>query len=270
VANCGENVSRQYDEAVPEPPPDTSAPQSGSSRRARETSPPVAGDLASGRRPSGAADQVASIIRAAETTAELMRADAEERVRDRIAEGDRAASYRIRAAEEEAQEIIGAARAEAERLLNQARERDEQARAAAASEGLAIIARAQESAAEAVTEAAQAAARSRLEAETYSRELLGEARSIAGEVRGEGLELVNHLRQMDDSLRANAERLLRDVQSVHSQMMARIERVEAHQRQVTGRPAERPAERRTGGRPDPGTGSAADGDFDVPEFIPRR
>jgi len=217
-----------------------------------------------------AADRVASILTAAEAAAEQMRTAAEDRVRSRIAEGDRAAGYRVQAAEEEAAEILASARMEAERLLRDARLRDAEAKTTATSEALTIIGNAQQSAEETLASAAETAQRHRLEAETYTRDLLSEARLTAQEVRTEGLELVANLRQMGDSLRANAERILRDVQGVHSQMVARIDRVEG---------------RRTGGssesrRPrSDGSGTVARGAFDVesdgdlpdvPEFIPPR
>jgi vacuolar-type H+-ATPase subunit E/Vma4 len=175
---------------------------------------------------ASAADRVQSILSAAEATAEEIRSETEARVRDRIAEGDRAADYRIQAAEEEAAEILA--------------------------------------------EAQEGASRSREDAERYTRELIDEARQTAQEVHGEGLELVANLRQMGDSLRANAERILRDVQDVHSHLVAKIDRVERATRQPSaGRPRTR-AERARALSRGP---FDADGDGeapDVPEFIPRR
>src|SRR5437899_784685 len=48
---------------------------------------------------AAAAERVAAIVAAAEEAAEKLRAEAEARMRERIAEGDRAAEYRMRAAE---------------------------------------------------------------------------------------------------------------------------------------------------------------------------
>src|ERR1700728_2050766 len=62
---------------------------------------------------SSVSDQVAAILTAAETTAEQLRDEAEQRLRSRIAEADRAAENRIKAAEEEASEIVRAAHEEA-------------------------------------------------------------------------------------------------------------------------------------------------------------
>jgi hypothetical protein len=110
---------------------------------------------------------------------------------------------------------------------------------------------------------------------------MSEARLTADDVRKEGLELVANLRQMGDSLRANAERIIRDVQSVHSQMLARIERAEGEGR-ATGSGIASAAPRDAGAvrrrRADGAWESARnrfeapEGDEipDVPEFIPRR
>ena len=219
----------------------------------------VSEDRPARTRPS-AADRVASILVAAETTADEVRQEAEIRVRARIAEGERAGQNRVDAAEAEATELIAGARSEAQRLAREARERDEAARTTATREALAIIARAQESADETLATAAEAATRSRSEAERSSREMLTDAHTTADAVRSEGMELVGNLRAMGDSLRANAERLLRDVQSLHSQMISRIEVVEATRHAaIDGRSR--------AGRPGPEAGGD---DVDVPEFIPRR
>jgi vacuolar-type H+-ATPase subunit H len=213
-----------------------------------------------------AADRVASILEAAEAAAEQIRSEAERRVTDRIAEGDRAAAFRVQAAEEEAAEILADARSHAERLTRDGRERDEQARTTATSEAVALLANARLEAKETLAQATEAATRSRQEAETYTRELLNDARLTANEVRTEGMELVDNLRQMGDSLRANAERLLRDVQSIHSQMVARIDRVEANGRLAPVARDSRPASSRSVTR----DSFDAGGDLpDVPEFIPR-
>jgi hypothetical protein len=41
------------------------------------------------------------------------------------------------------------------------------------------------------------------------------------------MEIVSELRQMGDALRGNAERLLRDIQAIHSRMLSRLDEVEA-------------------------------------------
>jgi vacuolar-type H+-ATPase subunit H len=217
---------------------------------------------------------VATILTAAEETAERIQHEAEERVRKRIAEGQRAADNRVGAAEEEAAEILASARAEADRLKRTGREQAERAKTAATSEALTIVANAQRNADETLEQATEAAANSQREAERYARELMSEARSASEEVRQEGLELAANLRQMGDSLRSNAELILRDVHSVHKQMMGRIERAEGG----SGTPAPRSSGPNRRPRSDGAWASArarfesSDGEEvpDVPEFIPRR
>jgi vacuolar-type H+-ATPase subunit H len=211
---------------------------------------------------------VASILSAAEEAADRIRSETESRARDRIAEGQRAAENRVRAAEEEAAELLATARTEADRIQREARQRGEEAKTMATNEALSVVAKAQQSADETLTEAREAAARTHEELERESREVLAEARATAQEVESEGLELVANLRQMGDSLRANAERILRDVQGVHSRMVARIDQAEGNGRDApaTRRP------RSAGGRETARSAfdSQTDGEIDVPEFIPPR
>jgi hypothetical protein len=103
-----------------------------------------------------------------------------------------------------------------------------------------------------------------------------DAHAAADGVRAEGLELVANLRQMGDSLRSNAERLLRDVQLIHTRMVDTLDQ--------TGGPwAERSgSSSRDGGRAwkssstslltAPRTSTRAtrglDQELEVPEFIP--
>ncbi len=220
-----------------------------------------------------AADRVASIVAAAEAAAERMRREAEERMTCRIAEGDRAADNRVKAAEDEAEEIVQLAQSEATRLRESARTESKQQKTAAATEALAVVGRAQEEADKTLAEAKAAAAKTKEDAEQQSRDLLREARTTATDVRTEGLEIVSNLREMGDSLRSNAERLLRDVQLVYSRMVAQIDRTDGGlppgarsgtpinaRRGAGGRTSTRPSARdRPGDRPD---------DLDVPEFIP--
>jgi len=102
-------------------------------------------------------------------------------------------------------------------------------------------------------EAREAAAEARHRAEGRARELIAEARAAAREVLREGETLSGNLRELSDSLRVNAERLLRDVREAHADLSARLDRAD----------------------PDRWAPSAADGraappEPDVPEFIPRR
>jgi vacuolar-type H+-ATPase subunit H len=186
------------------------------------------------------AARVAAILTAAEEAAERIRLDAEAKMQARIAEGDRAAENRVRAAEEEAKEIIAAARAEADSI-----------RAEAESKALETIARAEEEATKALDGASQRAA-----------SLLRDARAVAGEVKAEGTELTAHLRELSDSLRSNAGRLLRDILDAHAALIAELDRVD-------GGASATPSRRRTGTsrrQPPPTDG----GDLDVPEFVPGR
>lgn len=52
-----------------------------------------------------------------------------------------------------------------------------------------------------------------------------DARASADGVRAEGMELVSQLREMGDALRGNAERLLNDIQAIHSRMVGELKRV---------------------------------------------
>ncbi len=110
-----------------------------------------------------------------------------------------------------------------------------------------------------------------------------DARATADGVRSEGLELVSNLREMSNSLRANAERLLGDVQRVHSRLVAQIERVErvaggssasvAPRRgrgggREGGREAGREGGRERGGEESRTAEPAGEDGLEVPEFIP--
>jgi hypothetical protein len=148
-------------------------------------------------------------------------------------------------------------------------------------------------------EAGEESARLRTEATERSRELIKGARQAAGMVSADGQDIVQNLRDLGDSMRSNATRLLRDVQVIHSALLAQIDRVdpdgefaEAVGREVTPadpgldlrsraqreaddrRAAERrdsdrrsdsrrAEERRRGSRREPG-----DDGLDIPEFIP--
>ena len=64
------------------------------------------------------------------------------------------------------------------------------------------------------------AIKARADAEERARRMVLDARATADGVRAEGMELVSNLREMGDVLRANAERLLHDIQSIHSRMVS--------------------------------------------------
>jgi hypothetical protein len=55
---------------------------------------------------------------------------------------------------------------------------------------------------------------------------MSDAEQTAADLRTEGVHLAGNLRDLSEALTANAERLLRDVQTVHARMVAQIERLE--------------------------------------------
>ena len=136
---------------------------------------------------SAAAEQVASVLQAAEQAAAQLRLEAEERLRSRIAEGDRAAELRVSAAEEEATEILAAARDEAKRIVSEA-----------SSKGLEVIGRAQSEADRLRAEAAKG----HDEASWRAQDLMRAAEQTAAEIDIEGMQIVRDLRELGDSLRA--------------------------------------------------------------------
>jgi vacuolar-type H+-ATPase subunit H len=146
----------------------------------------------------------------------------------------------VRAAEEEAKEIVAAARAEADSIRGEAE-----------GKALETIARAEEEATKALDAARDRAA-----------SLLRDARAIAGEVKAEGTELTAHLRELSDSLRSNAGRLLRDILDAHAALIAQLDRVD-------GGPSA-PAARPRTGAPTRESPPIDGGDLDVPEFVPGR
>jgi vacuolar-type H+-ATPase subunit H len=167
-----------------------------------------------------ASARVAEIIEAAERAADQILDQAEERLRARIAEADRAADNRVQAAEAEALEVLANAQEQAEKLI---------------------------------ADAHQQAADAREEARREAREIVGEASAASRDVLRDGTELSGNLRDLSDSLRSNAELLMRDIRLAHAEMTARLDQ---------GAPAStRSAER---SRP-PGID-----DLDVPEFHPGR
>jgi cell division septum initiation protein DivIVA len=85
-------------------------------------------------------------------------------------------------------------------------------------------------------------------------DIIGEARAIAREVLRDGTELSGNLRELSDSLRANAELLLRDVRLAHAEMTARLDQ--------SGIPS--------GEDLRVSRGPAPTSDLDVPEFHPGR
>lgn len=122
------------------------------------------------------------------------------------------------------------------------------------------------------TAASADAARIRAEAEEHARRLVLDARASADGVRAEALELVSNLRQMSDSLRANAERLLEDIQSIHARMVRDLERVDpGAECGSTSLAAEAdPSADARAAEPVAPAQSGSGDELDVPDFIQRR
>jgi len=192
-----------------------------------------------------AAAHVGRIVEAAERAAEEIRAEAESRARERIAEADRATDNRVRAAETEAAEIMQKAQSEASRLTAEAAK----LRQDAEDERTRLVA-------EALEAANAEAGRIRTAAQDEARATLSDARGAAGEVLAEGTELSSDLRDLSTSLRTNAEKLLRDIKAAHSAMVAKVEEPRGG-RSFESDPRPRGADRTVSG-----------GDVEVPEFIP--
>ncbi len=215
---------------------------------------------------------MSAIIKAAEATADQIESEAEGRMRERLAEGVRAANYRIQAAEDEAREILETARQEAARLhLEASTVRNE-----AASKALTVVAEAESMAERIVGEATQAGEAARGEAERRALDLLTDARDTADGVRSEGLELVSNLREMGNALRSNADRILQDIRRIHTQM---VEQIDLAERDADARSGQAGTDAGTGAAPGTGVsrqrssgrdlGTAPQGEIlDVPEFMP--
>jgi hypothetical protein len=225
---------------------------------------------------SVASAKVAAIVEAAERAAEDLRLKTEEKVRERIAEADRAADLRVEAAEAEAREILDAARreaaaAEAEaregvRLIHeratQAREEAEQRKAAAVSEAQAEGARLR-------ADADAYAEETKRNAKVDARDIIAEAHTAARGVLHDGSTLSGHLQELSDSLHRNAERLLNDVKLAHARLTADLDQAAP----AGGTDPAPRASRGTGAGSGPAsTPPPARGgdDFEVPEFLPGR
>lgn len=221
--------------------------------------------------PQGLPSRVARIVEAAERAAEEVRSEAEHRARERIAEADRACDLRVQAAEAEAREILEeAARTrkgveqEAQRMRAEAEQRALETVATADEEAERLRAEAQREATSTRDDALADATSLREETRDELRATLANARAAAREVLGEGTELSDNLRALGDSLRTNAERLLRDVRTAHGTLSAQLGPDSPPEGDVAARHGAR-------GRPAPaGRDDVPTGEFDVPDFIPRR
>ena len=79
---------------------------------------------------------------------------------------------------------------------------------------------------EELAEAEAAAREAQDKAAKRARELIYEARAATRDVLRDGETISGHLRELSDSLRANAERLLIDIRAAHAEMTARLDRVD--------------------------------------------
>ncbi|HEX4365012.1 MAG TPA: hypothetical protein VHZ75_10725 [Solirubrobacteraceae bacterium] len=98
------------------------------------------------------------------------------------------------------------------------------------------------------------------EGKARARDLIYEARLATRDVLRDGETLSGQLRELSDSLRANAERLLLDIRAAHGEMTARLDRADPTR---SGSPAS------NGGRARNSPPAPSD-DPDVPEFLARR
>lgn len=236
----------------------------------RPDTPAPAADLAAGRFPGSpepepepepasevaaiAERKVAGILGAAERAADELRTRTEDNARDRIAEADRAADNRVKAAEEEAAEILASARQQAAKVRDDAKVAADKSVTEATNKGLEIVGNAEMEAKRTLDETAAATAKAHEDAAERSRELMRSAQETAAEIRDEGFHMVGNLRDLGDSMRNNAEKLLKDVQMIHTRMVAQIERVEAASRKPPVRPSG------ASSRSAPRSRAAADGD----------
>jgi cell division septum initiation protein DivIVA len=236
---------------------------------------------------SVASAKVAAIVEAAERAAEDLRLKTETRVRERIAEADRAANLRVEAAEAEARDIVEAARLDASELVEQAR-RDVQA--------------VHDEAARTRSDAEAESARVRAEVEAYAKDakqaarddaraIVNEAQAAARGVLSDGTELSGHLQELSDSLHRNAERLLNDVKLAHARLTADLDQAAPAGGVDSAPRASRGTGAGTGGAAGAGSGgtspgftsrpepqptsppshsSRPDDDFEIPEFLPGR
>jgi hypothetical protein len=232
---------------------------------------------------SVASSKVAAIVESAERAAEDLRLKTEEKVRERIAEADRAADLRVEAAEAEARELVDAARREAAAIEAEAREgvrliheRAAQARSEAEARKAAAVAEAGEEALRVRAAADAYAEETQQDAKRAAREIIAEAHAAARDVLHDGTTLSGHLQELSDSLHRNAERLLNDVKLAHARLTADLDQaapaggIDAAPRASRGdgstsvspgfasKPA--PVVSRKGG----------DDDFEIPEFLPGR
>ena len=231
---------------------------------------------------SVASSKVAAIVEAAERAAEDLRLKTEEKVRERIAEADRAADLRVEAAEAEARELVDAARREAAAAEAEAREgvrliheRAAQARARGRGAEGRGGSRGRREALRVRAAADAYAEETREDAKRAAREIIAEAHAAARDVLHDGTTLSGNLQELSDSLHRNAERLLNDVKLAHARLTADLDQAAP----PGGIDRRRGLHAVTVGSVSPGFASKpdpvvsrkrGDDDFEIPEFLPGR
>jgi hypothetical protein len=232
---------------------------------------------------SVASSKVAAIVEAAERAAEDLRLKTEEKVRERIAEADRAADLRVEAAEVEARELVDAARREAAAVEAEAREgvrliheRAAQARSEAEARKAAAVAEAAEEALRVRAAADAYAEETQQDAKRAAREIIAEAHGAARDVLHDGTTLSGHLQELSDSLHRNAERLLNDVKLAHARLTADLDQA-APAGGIDSAPRVSRGDGSTAispgfaSKPNPVISrKGGDDDFEIPEFLPGR
>lgn len=219
-----------------------------------ETRPPSDIAIASAR--------VAAIVEAAERAADELREQAEARARERIAEAERAGAMRVTAAEDEAEDIMAAARKQAEAITRSANE----LQAAAEERKLVALQEATEIVERLSTEATEQAERTRIRARDDARALVHDARVVTAQVLREGTELSDNLRELSESLRRNAERILNDVKDAHARLTADLDRAMVEEPFVAD--ARLPGD--AGEAPIIRTEAVMADVADIPEYVPTR
>ena len=198
-----------------------------------------------------ASRRVASIMRAAEDAATELREEAERRSDARISEAARAADIRVQAAEEEAAELLAEARATADAVSEAAEVDAVRLREDARAESARILSEARREAEEVQHIAEVFSTQTREAAEESARKQLGRARDLAASVLRDGTDMSEILGQLSQSLRRNAELILKDVSAAHRVMADKLEEAGLN---VPAARASTPGPEEFG---------------DVPEFIPR-
>jgi hypothetical protein len=164
----------------------------------------------------------------------------------------------VSAAEDEVAELLADAQRQAATLQATAEGDAEQLREQARVEGRRVVEEATREAGEMQRIAEVFAEQTREKAEQDARKQLGRARELAAEVLADGTEMAHNLRQLSESLRHNAETILRDVQRAHRAMTAKLDEAgyDAGELPLSPVAADR--------------GDVAPDFGDVPEFVPRR